>query len=145
VLVHTTQVNSEMQFHFHAEASSSSSFQSGGQLVYRAGQSIVQGLLAALLAVSALARVHKVCSIIVEMTGLSYPGGQTPDSCIAGWLHTSIQHLPPGELCACQACIHGIGLTQPICISIINVHSKCKRLCLCCRAYGGSGASQICI
>ncbi|KAL0028373.1 hypothetical protein WJX77_002612 [Trebouxia sp. C0004] len=78
------------------EASSSSSFQSGEQMVYRAGQSIVQGLLTALLAVSALARVHKVCNIIVEMTGLSYPGGQTPDSCIAGWLHTSIQQLPSG-------------------------------------------------
>ncbi|DBA67383.1 TPA: hypothetical protein ACH3X2_001674 [Trebouxia sp. C0005] len=78
------------------EASSSSSFQGGGQLVYRAGQAIVQGLLAALLAVSALARVHKVCNVIVEMTGLSYPGGQAPDSCIAGWLHTSIQQLPPG-------------------------------------------------
>ncbi len=106
-----------MQFRFHAEASSSSSFQSGGQLVYRAGQSIVQGLLAALLAVSALARVHKVCSIIVEMTGLSYPGGQTPDSCIAGWLHTSIQKLPPGELCACQACIHGIEFTHPFALA----------------------------
>ncbi len=115
-----------MQFHFRAEASSSSSFQSGGQLVYRAGQSVVQGLLAALLAVSALARVHKVCSIIVEMTGLSYPGGQTPDSCIAGWLHTSIQQLTPGELCACQACIDGIKFTQPIYINITNVHWKCK-------------------
>lgn len=113
--------------------------------MYRAGQCIVQGLLAALLAVSALARVHKVCSIIVEMTGLSYPGGQTPDSCIAGWLHSSIQQLPPGELCACQACIDGIEFMQPIYINITNVHSKCKGLCLCCRAYGGSGASQICI
>ena len=134
-----------MQFHFRAEASSSSSFQSGSQLVYRAGQSIVQGLLAALLAVSALARVHKVCSIIVEMTGLSYPGGQTPDSCIAGWLRTSIQQLPPGEQCACHARIDGIEFKQPICFDLTNVHCESKGLCLCCRVYGGSGASQICI
>lgn len=131
MLVHCTQANSEMQFYARAEASSSSSFQSGGQLVYRAGQSIVQGLLAALLAVSALARVHKVCNIIVEMTGLSYPGGQPPDSCIAGWLHTSIQQLPPGEICACQTQIDGIVFMQPIYINITsNVHCN-VRDCVC--------------
>ena len=67
-------------------------------LVVRAGPSIVQGLLAALLAVSAVSRVHKVCSIFIELTGIQHFEGRSAAVAIADWLHAAIQQLPRGEI-----------------------------------------------
>lgn len=67
-------------------------------MVIRAGPSIVQGLLAALLAVSAVSRVHKVCSIFLELTGIQHPGSQTAADAVVDWLRSAIQLLPHGEI-----------------------------------------------
>ena len=67
-------------------------------LVVRAGPSIVQGLLAALLAVSAVSRVHKVCSIFIELTGIQHSEGRSAADAIVDWLHAAIQQLPLGEM-----------------------------------------------
>lgn len=67
-------------------------------MVIRAGPSIVQGLLAALLAVSAVSRVHKVCSIFLELTGIQHPGSQTAADAVVDWLRSAIQLLPYGEI-----------------------------------------------
>lgn len=69
-----------------------------GAMVIRAGPSIVQGLLAALLAVSAMSRVHKVCSIFLELTGIQHPGSQTAADAVVDWLRAAIQLLPHGEI-----------------------------------------------
>lgn len=67
-------------------------------LVIRAGPSIVQGLLAALLAVSAVSRVHKVCSIFTELTGIQQSGKQSAADVVIHWLRSAIQQLPHGEI-----------------------------------------------
>lgn len=68
-------------------------------LVVKAGPSIVQGLLATLLAVSAVSRVHKVCSIFLELTGTQHNGIRTASDAIVDWLWSAIHQLPHGELC----------------------------------------------
>lgn len=66
-------------------------------MVYRAGPKIMQGLFGALLAISALARVHKVCTIISKLTTLPHQEGQSPGVYITSWLHHALGHLPQGE------------------------------------------------
>ena len=66
-------------------------------LIVKAGPSIMQGLLATLLAVSAVSRVHKVCSIFLELTGIQHNGRQTAADAIVDWLRSAIQQLPNGE------------------------------------------------
>ena len=68
-------------------------------LVIKAGPSILQGLLATLLAATAVSRVHKVCSIFLELTGIQHTGRQTAADAIVDWLRYAIQQLPHGELC----------------------------------------------
>ena len=68
-------------------------------VVIKAGPSIMQGLLATLLAVSAVSRVHKVCSIFLELTGIQQTGRQTTVDAIMNWLRSAIQQLPRGESC----------------------------------------------
>ena len=65
-------------------------------MAYRAGPGIVKGLLAALLAVSALSRVHKVCTIFLELTGIQHTGGQAPANQVVKWLQLSVQQLAQG-------------------------------------------------
>ena len=67
-------------------------------LVIRSGPSIMQGLLATLLAVSAVSRVHKVCSIFLQLTGIQHTGRQTAADAIVDWLQSAIQQLSHGEL-----------------------------------------------
>ena len=66
-------------------------------VAYRAGPEIVKGLLAALLAVSALARVHKVCTIFLELTRLQHSGRHNLADQILHWLQLSMQEIPQGE------------------------------------------------
>lgn len=67
-------------------------------LVIRAGPSIVQGLLTALLAVTAVSRVHKVCSVFIELTGIQHPGRQSAADALVDWLRSAIQLLPQGKI-----------------------------------------------
>lgn len=99
-------------------------------IVIRAGPSIVQGLLAALLAVSAVSRVHKVCGTFIELTGIQHPEGQSTADSIVDWLHSAIQQLPRGEMTKLSAlvvrlCCTNLEVQQCIvpCNSAISLHS----------------------
>ena len=121
----TSQVSA---FHLcSAGASSNPGFSAGALLVYRAGPKVILGLLCALLAVSALSRVHKVCNVFVELTRLSFPGGQTLDSCITGWLQAAIRQLPDGEMSACYICLLDLtDIQRKHCLSVAWLDHCCR-------------------
>lgn len=99
-------------------------------IVIRAGPSIVQGLLAALLAVSAVSRVHKVCGAFIELTGIQHPEGRSTADSIVDWLHLAIQQLLHGEIRKFSAlvvrpCCLNLELQKCVvpCNSAISLHS----------------------